>query len=137
MKTPTAMLVGRDPRNTSRIGVDLLFPTLEWVTEGIQRAQSNLVSIFGNKYPALTVEDIIVAKLYALKLSHRFKDLDDLEQIFISNHPINLSYLCGKMEQHQIAVPKELRQKIQIDRELGRVSREIERRLKLAEKVFV
>lgn len=128
--TTVQILVGRNADNPAQIGIDLLLTTLPWVETAVIRAQANRVKVLNDSYPALTVEDFIISKLYALKNQTRYKDLDDLEQVLDKNSALDISYLSGKMEALNLVIPKEIRQRVKIDSQLGKVARGIERRLK-------
>ncbi len=129
-KTKAQILVGRNPKLKNQVGVDLILSTMPWVMEAITRAQKNKIKIFEKSYPALTIEDFVISKLYALGHQKRYKDLDDLEQVLGNNQNFDITYLAGRMDALNLPIPKDLRQKVEIDHELGRVAREIEKRLK-------
>lgn len=70
---------------------------------------------------------MIIAKLFAIKNNHRFKDLDDLEQFLSSNKQIDKTYLIGRMLKYKLIIPNEIRKKLKIDPDILRVSREVEK----------
>lgn len=104
-RKPNVIIVGRDKDNPDEIGVDFLLPTLPWAEDALQRAEYNKIDFGKGALPTITVEDLIIAKIFA----GRLKDLDDLESIFQANHPLDMPYLTGKIQQHELRLPLELR----------------------------
>ena len=129
-KTPVQILVGRNPDQPEATGVDLLLSNMLWVPNAIARAQYNKINIFKQTCPCLTIEDLLLSKLHALSNNVRYKDLDDLEELFKKQKDFDHSHLIGRMLEYKLTIPKEIRKKVQIDAELGRVAREIERELR-------
>lgn len=132
-KSEIQLLVGRNPDNKEQVGIDFLLMSIPWVKDAIIRAESNLVKIFKNLYPAITIEDFIISKLYAVSLYERYKDLDDLEQVLdLKNENVmDLVYLSDKLMEHKLSIPKDLRKKIRVHSVLGKVSREVEKSKKI------
>lgn len=121
----STMLVGRSV-DSSSVGVDFILPEMPWAESALQRAQKNKIDFGFGKLPCLTVEDIIIAKLYSLSIrSDRFSDLDDLQQIFKQNSEINLTYLSDRMTIHRLSIPKALKEVA--PKELLKVSKVIRR----------
>ena len=131
-KSKLQMIIGRSNEDESALGIDFLLSTIPWVEEAVLRAQTNIVDYFNFKIPTLTIEDIIIAKLYALQNTTRFKDLDDLEQFLSNNQNIDYVYLAGRMARYNLPIPSEITKKLKINSELGKVSREIMKKKKLA-----
>lgn len=105
--TTPCMVVGRPPGGADREGVDLLLPAIPWTVQAVIRAQSNEVNFGFGPVPALTLEDVILSKLYALTAAPlRAKDLDDLQSIFEAGHAPDIPYLAGQMQRLDISVPK-------------------------------
>jgi hypothetical protein len=105
--TKACMVVGRKTDDPSGIGVDILLPALPWVEDAVARAQDNAMDFGFGPVPTLTLEDVILAKLFALKSARlRAKDLDDLQSILGAGHDINMAYLSAQMRQFDITVPK-------------------------------
>jgi hypothetical protein len=103
--SPIQMLAGRDPADRDVIGVDFLLPTIPWVKRAVERAQSNVVRFGTISAPAITLEDFIIAKLYAMRVRKpRFKDLDDLEQVF--RPEMDFIYLCSQLEGLGLKIPE-------------------------------
>lgn len=106
--TKACMVVGRQESNPDATGVDFILPTLPWVKNAIQRARDNHVDFGFGPVPALTLEDVILSKLWALNTARlRAKDLDDLQSIFDANHDIDIPYLSGQMHRFEIKIPKQ------------------------------
>lgn len=110
--TTPYMICGRSKENKSQIGLDFILPEMPWFQSALARAENNLIDFgIGNLVPALTVEDVILAKFYAVKNKpQRFQDLDDLQSIFTAGHDLDLAYLCEEMKYLGLIVPKELKQ---------------------------
>lgn len=104
--TPVYMVLGRKDKN---FGVDFILPAMPWFAEALKRAQHNLVDFGFAKIPCLSVEDVILAKLYSFKNDvTRFQDLDDLKFIFLKQHEMDLAYVAANMQVLGLPVPKEL-----------------------------
>jgi hypothetical protein len=105
--TEPRMVIGRSTGKSSLEGVDILLPSIPWARPAVERAQSNQVDFGFGPVPALTLEDIILAKLYSLMATPlRAKDLDDLQSIFSSLPGLDLPYLAGQMQRIKITIPK-------------------------------
>jgi predicted nucleotidyltransferase component of viral defense system len=126
-KTEVQMLVGRNPSNKEETGIDFLLKSIPWVEEAVHRAKNNTIEFSNFKIPALTLEDMIISKLYAIKNISRFKDLDDLEQFLLNHTKIDYAYLGGRMVRYKLPIPIAIRKKVKINPEIGRISREIEK----------
>lgn len=104
--TKPCMIVGRKKGAAGGEGLDILLPEIPWVEQAVLRAQSNLVDFGFGAVPAITVEDVIIAKLYALQAAAlRAKDLDDIQSIFAAEQDFNLPYISGQMQHLKLAVP--------------------------------
>jgi len=103
--TKACMVVGRPLDDPDGEGVDFLLPALPWVSTALERAQANPVDFGFGPVPALTLEDAILSKLYALKRL-RAKDLDDLQSIFEANEEVDVAYLAGQMARLHIGIPR-------------------------------
>lgn len=102
------------------VAVDLILPEVPWVPVALDRAQTNSVDFGFGPLPCLTVEDLILSKLYALKnRSDRFQDLDDLKNIFETHNALDVTYLLARMRAIGLTVPTIL--KSHAPRSLGRV----------------
>lgn len=105
--TEPCIVVGRPAGEPSAPGVDFLLPSIPWMADAIARAQANAVDFGFGAIPALTLEDIIVAKLCALGTTPlRAKDLDDLQSIFSAGHDVDMPYLAGQMRRFETTVPR-------------------------------
>lgn len=111
-KTSTPWMVcGRAKADPKRIGLDFILPEMPWFTGALERAEKNCIDFgIGLPVPALTVEDVILTKLFALKNKpQRFQDLDDLQSIFAANADLELAYLINAMKESDLRLPKELK----------------------------
>lgn len=105
------IVAGRGEEGSSKIGVDFILPAMPWFQGAMERAQQNKFDFGFGKIPSLTVEDLILAKFFSLKNdSNRFNDLDDLQSIFLANHPLDLGYLAGQMQRLHLVVPPLIRE---------------------------
>lgn len=103
--TPPCIVVGRTEIEGNEEGVDILLPSIPWIRKAVERAQANKVDFGFGKVPALTLEDVVIAKLYALPRL-RAKDLDDLQSIYEAGHPLDEAYLTGQIQALNIMLPK-------------------------------
>lgn len=127
--SPVYMLIGRDKNDSKKIGLDFILPNIPWFDEALERAQDNLIDFGFAKIPCLTVEDFIVAKLYALKNdAKRFKDLDDLQSIFVVDRKLDFVYLGDRMEFLGLQLPQALQEFAPL--ELKSVSKKIGKELR-------
>jgi len=104
--TKACMVVGRKPGESTGEGVDFLLPEIPWTTQAVLRAQDNPADFGFGAVPALTVEDVIIAKLFALQSSDvRAKDLDDLQSIYCAAPILNIPYIAGQMSRLNLVIP--------------------------------
>lgn len=109
--TPICIVCGRSEAE-GQIRVDFLLHTLPWVSEALERSQSNIQIFDGRKVPCITVEDLILAKLSAFEhKSTRFKDLDDLQSI-LENKKLNIdwSYTATKIKELGLSLPDQIKE---------------------------
>ncbi|MBI2342838.1 MAG: hypothetical protein HYV02_00645 [Deltaproteobacteria bacterium] len=100
------MIVGREEKNKSAIGLDFILPDMPWFACGLSRAEQNNVDFGFGKLPCLTVEDLILSKLFLFANDKtRFNDLDDLQSIFLAEQPLDLAYLSGQMRRLCLDIP--------------------------------
>ena len=105
--TTPCMVVGRKKCIVAGEWIDLLLPAIPWVGDAVRRAQDNGVDFGFGAIPVLTVEDVILSKLYVLNSARlRAKDLDDLQSIYESECDIDLAYLSGQMRRFDIRIPR-------------------------------
>lgn len=104
--TTPLIAVGRPPDNPKGFGVDILLPAMPWMGDAVSRAQSNMVDFGFGRVATLTLEDVIAAKLFALRsVPVRAKDLDDLQSIMAAGHTIDRAYLSGRIRRLGITLP--------------------------------
>ena len=109
-RTEPCMIIGRRKDKETEEGVDILLPAVPWVKNAVDRAQGNLVDFGFGPVPALSLEDVILSKLYSLGASQlRAKDLDDLQSIFAVGHELDVPYLAGQMQRMELTIPKAAR----------------------------
>lgn len=106
--TKPCMVVGRREGAPGGEGVDLLLSAIPWVADATRRAQDNPIDFGFGPVPVLTVEDVIVSKLFALSSARlRAKDLDDLQSIYDADDDIDVAYLASQMRRWKIVVPRQ------------------------------
>ncbi|MBL7662468.1 nucleotidyl transferase AbiEii/AbiGii toxin family protein [bacterium] len=104
-----ALIIGQMPGQELSSTIDFLLPVFPWFENALERAKDNLLNYGFAKLPTITIEDIIVAKLFSLAIEpSRFSDLDDLKSIFLANHNLDLAYLSGQCESLALIVPREI-----------------------------
>ena len=105
---PVWMLCGL-AKSPQQVRVDLILPIMPWTELALERAQAHRIDFGFARVPCITVEDLVVSKLYALKnRSDRFQDLDDLKEIFSKDQPFDLSYLSDRMAELLLPIPRPL-----------------------------
>lgn len=93
-----ALVMGRRDTTSRYVGIDFLLPVLPWIPGAVLRAQSNLLDFGFAKLPTITVEDLLVAKLYAFQgTPSRVTDLDDIRSILQAQTGIDMSYIRSQM----------------------------------------
>lgn len=107
--TPVWMVVGR---NENAIGTDFILEKVPWVSEAIARSKSNRVDFGFGPVPCITVEDFLISKLFSYQnQKRRFKDLDDLQSVWINkkNHSFQIEYLAKRLHDLHLKIPKEIK----------------------------
>jgi hypothetical protein len=109
--TEPYIVAGRVAGDSSKIGLDFILPIMPWFDGALERSQKNLIDFGFGAFPCLTVEDVIIAKVFAFhNSSKRFHDLDDLRSIFEAGHELDLAYIKGQLEVLNIKMPKEIKE---------------------------
>ncbi len=109
--TTPYMVVGRGDAADTKIGLDFILPAIPWFAKAMARAIDNVIDFGFAKIPCLTVEDLIIAKVYAVNNSPmRFKDLDDLQSIFKASHELDFAYLVSELQKYNLKVSSSLKQ---------------------------
>ena len=105
--TPIQIILGRNSASDSTVGIDFLLPSITWVSGAVKRAQENIKDIgFGLKEPVLTLEDLIVSKLFSFQSnSSRVKDLDDLSNILAQKPRLNNEFLASQISALKLKIP--------------------------------
>lgn len=107
--TEPYILAGRKKEGNTPVGIDVILPAMPWFPLALERAQSNCIDFGFAAIPCLTVEDVILSKIYSFGNNHhRFKDLDDLKSIFEANHPLDQNYLRAQIKNLGFKMPKEI-----------------------------
>jgi hypothetical protein len=108
--TPVVLLVGRGKGKKEEGGVDILLPKMAWVPSAVERAQHHQVNFGFGKLPTITIEDFILAKVFAIRDNpSRFKDLDDLQSVFGLKPELDLVYLAEAFVRFHLTLPRELK----------------------------
>ncbi|MEZ4754142.1 MAG: nucleotidyl transferase AbiEii/AbiGii toxin family protein [Bdellovibrionota bacterium] len=129
---PPQIIVGRDTNKP--YGVDFLLMTFPWANTALERSKSNLIKISGiGEIPCLTVEDMIISKLFAIKnnSTRRYKksDIPDIALMLENNADIDLVYLSHSMEVLELILPQGVESEAHFS--LVRISKKMRRRKKL------
>jgi hypothetical protein len=83
---------------------------MPWVEIALERSQANRIDFGFGPVTCITVEDLVLSKLYSVKnQSTRFMDLDDLKSIFEVNQKLDWVYLRHQMKQLNLTVPESLK----------------------------
>ncbi len=106
---PVYMLCGRSLG--VEIGVDLILLSVPWVNSALDRAQANAVDFGFGGVPCLTVEDLVLSKLYAVKNQPtRFMDLDDIRSILEAQSELDWIYLRDQVKHLELLIPDAIKQ---------------------------
>jgi len=106
-KQTKALVCGRGTKNERFVGIDFLLPVFPWVQSSVERAQSNLIDYGFAKIPALTAEDLILAKINALQSpDQRTTDIDDIQSILRSELPIDYMYIRSRARSMNFGLPE-------------------------------
>jgi hypothetical protein len=101
-----SLIVGRVIGNESFIGIDFLLPVFPWVTEAVDRAQSLRLDFGFATIPTIQPEDLVVAKLHALRDSPgRGIDLLDIRSILNAGSDLDYEYLNRKLLEYKLSLP--------------------------------
>lgn len=107
-KTPHPKIItGRAKKDFSTVNLGFIFNDFPWCASALARAQNNLVSYGEIFVPVLTVEDVILSKLFNLSISPSPLDEDDLIHILKAEPQMDLIYLCGEMNRLNLPFPRE------------------------------
>lgn len=107
------IVAGRGETGSAKIGLDFILPAMPWFKSALMRAEQNNIDFGFGKVASLTVEDVIVSKIFSLKNDRtRFNDLDDLKSIFLAHHPLDLAYLSGQMQRLDLVPPQPIEEMI-------------------------
>jgi len=102
--TPIFILCGRS--SNEEIGVDLILSNMPWVEGALERSHANPIDFGFGAIPCITIEDLVLAKLYSVRnQSTRFMDLDDLKSIFESKNDLDWSYLNYQIKILNLSIP--------------------------------
>ena len=108
--TQPCIVAGRQAEAVTGPGLDILLPTLPWAANAVNRAQANTVDFGFGVVPTLTLEDVIIAKIYALgSVPIRAKDLDDLQTILATDQDIDMAYLAGQLRRFKLTIRPDAR----------------------------
>jgi len=101
------LVLGANKQKNLRL--ELVMPSFPWFSDAFSRAQYNCLDFSFATLPTMTVEDIIIAKLYSATVGeHRYLDLDDVLSILRAAHPLDLSYLTNSFNRLKLDFPRSL-----------------------------
>ena len=104
-----ALVIGREKEPGTYLGVDFLLPVLPWVQGAVSRAQENRLDYGFDRLPTVTLEDLCLAKLYALQgTPERHTDRDDIESILRAAARFDLGYFRAGLQSLKLSLPIDL-----------------------------
>jgi Nucleotidyl transferase AbiEii toxin, Type IV TA system len=107
-----ALIHSRDSTSEFYLGIDFLLPVFPWVNAAVIRAQTNQIDYGFTKIPTITVEDLIIAKLFALNTTpERLQDKDDVLSILV-RQKIDELYVERQATLYNLDIPRWLREKL-------------------------
>jgi hypothetical protein len=75
----------------------------------LERSKNNQLEFGFGQIPTMSVEDIIIAKLYAATYGEsRHQDLDDVQNILRAKPDLDLAYLTNQLNKFSLDFPKSL-----------------------------
>jgi hypothetical protein len=101
-----ALVCARNERDAQFIGIDFLLPVFPWIPTAVQRAQHNKVDYGFSRLPTITVEDLLVAKICALRAVERSQDAEDIRSVLKSSLDIDLDQVLKEAARLKLAVPQ-------------------------------
>jgi hypothetical protein len=115
--TPILLLAGRTPGSATGsangVGVDFLLPGFPWFDKALERAEKNHVDFGFGKLPCLTAEDVLLSKFYsAFNRADRFQDFDDIKEICLYQHELDLNYLTDQIRELELRIPAVLKDSV-------------------------
>ncbi len=113
--TAAMIVVGRDQKSKTSIGLDFILPAIPWFEQALKRAQLHKVDFGFGPIPCMTKEDILISKAFAVQSnSSRFKDLDDIQSILNAGHHLDIAYLKDRVTVLKINKPDFFLKKLKI-----------------------
>ena len=106
----TALVIGQYDEDDYENTIDIFLPVLPWVEKAVARAQSHKIDFGFAEIPTIPVEDLLLAKAFALEFEpNRYQDLDDISSIFKNKkNEFQLDYLVGEFKNYSLSLPIEL-----------------------------
>lgn len=105
-----ALVVGREQNDTGFLGLDFLLPVLPWVSDAVTRAQSNKFDFGFSLLPTITIEDLCIAKLFAVQgTPDRVIDMDDLIAMTRSAKSFDRAFFENRVTRYGLRVPELIR----------------------------
>lgn len=109
-QAPVVMVIGRKPDDDFSSTRDILLPALPWVSGAVERAQFNRIDFGFARIPTITPEDLIIAKVCALKAEpDRFQDLDDIKAILARRDDLDFLYITEGFARLSLSLPRALK----------------------------
>ena len=100
------MIAGREDIQGGFVGIDLLLPILPWIDPAVRRAQGNQLDYGFGLAPTIYPEDLIVAKLFALRdAPERIDDLTDILSILKTFKALDCGLIRSEIQNHHLPVP--------------------------------
>jgi hypothetical protein len=106
---PQALVIGREVEPGTFVGVDFLLPVMPWIESAVFRAQKNKLDYGFARIPTITVEDLCVAKLWALRGPNpRSVDLEDVLAVLEAAKEVDSNYILQSCANLSIVPPDEV-----------------------------
>jgi len=108
------IVIGKHEHSEQYPTIHFYLPSLPWVSKGVRRGQLLECDVFGSTYPAIPVEDLVIAKIHSISgrvsgVENRLEqEVDDLVSIFKSETPIEIPYVLGEINMLDLKVHSSL-----------------------------
>lgn len=107
----------RNDNNESFIGIDFLLPIIPWIEKAVTTAQDNKVDYGFELIATITPEDLIIAKLIALKNTpNRKYDEDDIIEI-LKSQKLNIDYINEQILTYKLDLSLDMKEKLKSNTE--------------------
>jgi hypothetical protein len=105
-KQRAALICAREDSTQMFSGIDFLLPVFPWVPDAVARAQSNVIDYGFAALPTITEEDLLVAKITAMRDSVRPQDEDDVRSVLRHSKGLDGNYVQRQCKRFETPIPK-------------------------------